>query len=258
MPAFFDSLSDSLRDWALKQQVFFIASAPRFGKHVNVSPKGLPASTFTVLDPNTACYIDATGSGAETIAHLYETNRCTVMFCSFEKNPRIMRFFCTGTVIEFTEPEYESLLERMGKEHVDGARAVILLHIFKVQTSCGYGVPLLKELEAHEANEDGPRAILEDRKTLGHWASKKVEEGGMAEYRAKNNARSLDDMAGLKAARRTNGEVIWLEDLKIYLRRLSQQWDVLLIGMMLAFFILMVGGGLPMLKERLTPLVGLW
>lgn len=135
MPAFFDSLSDSLRDWALKQQVFFIASAPRFGKHVNVSPKGLPASTFTVLDPNTACYIDATGSGAETIAHLYETNRCTVMFCSFEKNPRIMRFFCTGTVIEFTEPEYESLLERMGKEHVDGARAVILLHIFKASLS---------------------------------------------------------------------------------------------------------------------------
>lgn len=132
MVQFFDSLSDSLRDWALKQQVFFIASAPRYGKHVNVSPKGLPASTFTVLDPNTACYIDATGSGAETIAHLYETGRATVMFCSFDKNPRIMRFFCTGKVIEFDQPEYQGLLDKMGKQHIAGARAVILLHIFKV------------------------------------------------------------------------------------------------------------------------------
>lgn len=132
MVAFFDSLSDNLRDWALKQQVWFIASAPRFGQHVNLSPKGLPASTFTVLDPNTACYIDATGSAAETIAHLYETNRATVMFCSFDKNPRIMRLFCTGKVIEFDHPEYEEYLQKMNKKHVSGARAVILLHIFKV------------------------------------------------------------------------------------------------------------------------------
>lgn len=132
MVQFFDSLSDSLRDWALKQQIFFIASAPRYGKHVNVSPKGLPASTFTVLDPNTACYIDATGSGAETIAHLYETGRATVMFCSFDKTPRIMRLFCMGRVVEFDREEYKTLLERMRKEHVVGARAVIVLHIFKV------------------------------------------------------------------------------------------------------------------------------
>ena len=132
MPKFYDSLSNELRDWALTQQVFFIASAPRFGKHVNISPKGLPASTFTVLNPNTACYIDATGSGAETIAHLYETRRATVMFCSFDKSPRIMRLFCTGRVVEFDDSQYQSLLTQMSKAHVDGARAVILLDIFKV------------------------------------------------------------------------------------------------------------------------------
>lgn len=129
---FYDSLSEDLRDWALRQQIFFIASAPTFGKHVNVSPKGLPASTFTVLNPNAACYIDATGSGAETIAHLYETNRATVMFCSFDKTPRIMRLFCTGRVVEYDQPGFEALLKRMGKERIDGARAVILLDIFQV------------------------------------------------------------------------------------------------------------------------------
>ena len=133
MVKFYDLIPDSLRDWALEQQIFFTASAPRFGKHVNISPKGLPASTFTVLDPNTACYIDATGSGAETISHIYETNRVTVMFCSFDKSPRIMRFFCIGRVVETDQPEYPLLLQKMGKEDIAGARAVIVLNIFKVR-----------------------------------------------------------------------------------------------------------------------------
>lgn len=274
MVQFFDSLSDSLRDWALNQQVFFVASAARFGKHVNVSPKGLPASTFTVLDPNTACYIDATGSGAETIAHLYETKRATIMFCSFDKSPRIMRFFCTGEVIEFDQPRYHDLLKKMGKDHVDGARAVILLHIFKVseiacfaressadnhqvQTSCGYGVPWLKELDDLEARNEGHRAKLEDRKTLGHWASKQVEDGAMEKYRAKNNARSLDNTAGLAAARRTNGELLWFEDMKLYLRRVSQQWDAVLIGVLIAFAIMLIGGELPAIKQGLLAYAGI-
>ncbi|GAB7350732.1 hypothetical protein MBLNU459_g1283t2 [Dothideomycetes sp. NU459] len=204
MAKFYEELTEELRNWALKQQVFFVASAPLFGEHVNVSPKGLPASTFTVLDSNTACYIDATGSGAETIAHVYETKRATIMFCSFDKTPRIMRLFCTGRVIEYDQPGFGTLLKRMGKDSVSGARAVILLNIFKVQTSCGYAVPLLTDASELEANHDGVHARLEDRKTLGHWASKQVEKGELKGYQAQKNSQSLDGLGGLKAARRDN------------------------------------------------------
>lgn len=132
MVKYFDSIPDHLRDWALEQQVFFTASAPLAGKHVNVSPKGLPATTFTIFDPNHAAYIDATGSGIETVSHVYENGRITVMFCSFGKSPRIMRFFCTGKVVEYDQPEFDPLLERMAKRRVEGARAIIMLDVFKV------------------------------------------------------------------------------------------------------------------------------
>ena len=132
MPKFYDSLSDDLRDWALAQPLFFVASAPLTGRHVNVSPKGLPRRTFAVLSPNQAAYLDHAGSGAETMSHLYENGRVTVMFCSFGASPRIMRFFCTGRVVEFDQPDFAGLLQRMGKVEFDGVRAVIVLDIFKV------------------------------------------------------------------------------------------------------------------------------
>jgi len=79
----------------------------------------------------------------------------------------------------------------------------------------------------------------------------------MEAYRAKNNARSLDNTGGLKAARRTKGEMVWLEDIKLYCRRLGQQWDAIIVGMLLAFLLLLVGGGVPALEARLKSLVGL-
>ena len=117
---------------ALSQQVFFTASAPLTGRHVNISPKGLPSSTFSIFDPNHAAYVDATGSGSETISHVYENGRITIMFCSFATSPRILRFFCTGEVIEWDDGRFEGLLRKMGKERIEGARAVILLDVFKV------------------------------------------------------------------------------------------------------------------------------
>ena len=131
MVHFYDNISDELRDWALQQQVFFIASAPLTGSHVNLSPKGLPASTLHVFDKNTVGYIDATGSGIETISHVYENGRATIMFCSFDKNPRIMRWFCKGRVVEWDMPEYEDLIKQMGKSEITGARAVIMLNVWK-------------------------------------------------------------------------------------------------------------------------------
>ena len=120
---------------ALEQQVFFTASAPLHGKHINVSPKGLPSATFSIFDPNHAAYVDGTGSGGETVSHLYENGRITIMFCSFLTTPRILRFFCTGKVVEFDQPQFEPLIRKMGMEKITGARAVILLEVFQVSLS---------------------------------------------------------------------------------------------------------------------------
>jgi hypothetical protein len=135
MPQFYNSFPVHLQEWALQQPLFFTSSAPLRGKHVNVSPKGLASSTFTVFDENHAGYIDATGSGIETISHIYENGRVTIMFFSFDKNPRVLRLFCRGRVVEVdNKPEFENTVSRMGKKDnvVAGARAVILLDIWQV------------------------------------------------------------------------------------------------------------------------------
>lgn len=136
MGKFYDSIPDNLRDWALCQSVFFVASAPLRGRHVNLSPKGLPDSCFAILDSNQAAYIDSTGSGCETISHVRENGRVTVMFCSFDASPRILRLFCTGTVVEWDQPEFFRYSQRMAKPQTVGARAIIKLDVFKVSTHC--------------------------------------------------------------------------------------------------------------------------
>jgi hypothetical protein len=132
MVKFYESLTPDLTEWCMAQPLFYIASAPLYGSHINISPKGLPSTTFSILGPNKAAYIDATGSGAETIAHLYENGRCTVMFTSFDQSPRILRLFCKGRVIEFWEDGFLEITREMGMEVPVGARAVIVLDIFKV------------------------------------------------------------------------------------------------------------------------------
>jgi len=107
-------------------------------------------------------------------------------------------------------------------------------------------VPLLSDLPETEV-ANGIRARLEDRKTLGHWASQQIEKGVMDEYRAKNNARSLDDLGGLKAARRLRGEHLLLCDIEIWLKRVLQQWDAMLLGALLAVFAFVF---LPSLRHR--------
>lgn len=138
MPQFYDHFPDHLQEWALRQPLFFTSSAPLTGRHVNVSPKGLTSSTFAIFDRNHAGYVDATGSGVETISHIYDNRRVTIMFCSFDKNPRILRLFCRGTVVEVDDPDFENTVHRIGKKVLPGARAIILLDIWKVsQSHCG-------------------------------------------------------------------------------------------------------------------------
>ncbi|KAK2735613.1 hypothetical protein FQN55_002197 [Onygenales sp. PD_40] len=198
----FPALSPDLSAWLLNQPVFFVASAPLSAKHINLSPKGLPSASFAVLSPNAAAYVDATGSGNETISHLRENGRITVMFCSFDASPRILRLFCTGTVIEWNEPAFHPLLSRMGLEgkHLESARAIISLDIFKVQTSCGYGVPRLALTTDPSTHQ--PRPYLQDRETLGHWASQKIASNKLHEYQHEVNYDSLDGLPGLRAAMR--------------------------------------------------------
>lgn len=138
MPKFYPSISDDLRDWVLRQSVFFVASAPLQGRHINLSPKGLPDASLAILGPNEAAYIDATGSGSETISHVRENGRITVMFCSFDTAPGIVRFFCNGSVIEWDQPEFPQYLDRMGGKAVVGARAIIHLDVFKVGSPASF------------------------------------------------------------------------------------------------------------------------
>ncbi|KAL7935655.1 pyridoxamine phosphate oxidase family protein [Trichoderma chlorosporum] len=135
MVHYYDSLSDDLRDWALQQKVFFTASAPLKGRHVNVSPKGLLDATFHIFDPNHAAYLDTPGSGIETVSHVYENKRITLMFCSLDEKPRIMRLFCTGIIVERTDPKFPELFKSIGNGDfpLAGIRAIVMLEILQVR-----------------------------------------------------------------------------------------------------------------------------
>ncbi|RHZ46067.1 pyridoxamine 5'-phosphate oxidase family protein [Aspergillus thermomutatus] len=238
MPHFYPSISPELRDWALRQSVFFVASAPLRGKHVNLSPKGLPDASFAILSPNEAAYIDATGSGSETISHLRENGRITVLFCSFDAAPRILRFFCNGSVIEWDQPEFPNYLERMGNKKVLGARAIIRLDVYKVQTSCGYGVPQLALALDPETHE--PKPYLKDRETLVHSVRNKVEKNQLRSYQQQWNVRSLDGLPGLWSAIKDNGRSVWVGRARNWLRHHGEEIEMVKTSLLCLFFAMTV------------------
>jgi hypothetical protein len=234
MPAYFPSLSDNLAQWALAQPLFYIASAGTHGRHVNVSPKGYPGETLAVLNPNLVAYLDYTGSGSETISHIYENGRATLMFCSFGQNPRILRLFCKGRVVEADEnkEEFDSWVVKMEKEDsmTKGVRAVILLDIWKVQTSCGYGVPQVPK--AATALEQDGFINMDIRRTLQGWNASQIDKNQMAEYQVKNNSRSLDNLPGLRSARRKKGEWMVIGDLIARLQQREELFSGMIIGIL--------------------------
>src|SRR5204862_5486392 len=107
------AIPDELAAFHAAQRRFFLATATTDGGHVNLSPKGL--DTFAVLDPNTVAYLDLTGSGVETIAHLRENGRITFMFCAFDGKPNIVRLYGRGEALPTGEPEADTLLPRFGE-----------------------------------------------------------------------------------------------------------------------------------------------
>ncbi|KAJ2918119.1 hypothetical protein MD484_g2293, partial [Candolleomyces efflorescens] len=132
-------IPDSLIEWVKKQHIFWVASAPLSAEgHVNISPKGV-AGTFHIESPTKVWYEDLSGSGAETIAHIRENGRVTILFNAFDGPPRILRLYCTGSYYELGSPEYDALLPPGTRQ--PGSRAVIILKVYKVATTCGYSVP---------------------------------------------------------------------------------------------------------------------
>ena len=177
----FETLNDNLTRFVLRQPMFFVASAPSGdGGHVNLSPKGL-AGSLAVVDRSTVAYLDLTGSGVETIAHIRDNGRVTLMFCAFEGPPMILRIYGRGETVLPGDPGFADLRARFPEDRA-AVRAVVVVHVDEVRTSCGYGVPFM----TYEGDRDDQE----------RWAERKGAAGILA-YRAEKNARSLDGLPGL-------------------------------------------------------------
>ncbi len=170
----YPALTDALQRWIDKQRVFFVGTAAQSGR-VNVSPKG--QDSLRILDESTLLWLNLTGSGNETAAHLANSNRMTLMWCAFEGPPRILRVYGTAKTIHPRDAEWETCSRHL--QAPLGARQYYKLAIELVQTSCGYAVPLM--------------AFQEQRDTLTRWAHKRGEEG-IRTYWDENNRTSLDGL----------------------------------------------------------------
>jgi hypothetical protein len=146
MGKIYDRIDERLRGFIEKQPVFFTGTAPLAGDgHVNLSPKGLAAS-FAVLDDLTVGYLDLGGSGAETIAHLRENGRITLMWCAFEDPPRIVRIHGTGTPVFRDDPRWTELLAHFGEDmrRRTDLRAVVTVRAERISDTCGFAVPYME------------------------------------------------------------------------------------------------------------------
>jgi hypothetical protein len=176
----YTELDDGLREFIGEQRVFFVATAPLSADgHVNLSPKGL--DTFRVLGPRRVAYLDLTGSGVETLAHLRENGRMTLMFCAFNGPPRILRLFGRGRAFEPGDEGWEEV--RRGFPDYAGTRSVVVLEVERIADSCGYAVPLYE--------------YVGERRQLTDWAERKGVDG-LRRYRSEKNRRSLDGLPGLR------------------------------------------------------------
>lgn len=169
----FDQLTSKHIDFIKAQQMYFVASAGAEGR-VNLSPKGL--NSFSISDSNTVHWLNLTGSGNETAAHVLENQRMTIMFCSFTKQPLILRLFGEATMVYKDQPGWDDLVEKF-PENI-GSRQIFTLAIEMVQTSCGYGVPYYD--------------FVSERDTLNKWAERKQSKLGLKKYIKDNNSLSID------------------------------------------------------------------
>ncbi len=182
MSKVFPEITPELREWIERQPMCFVATAPLAADGLlNCSPKGLGG--LTVLDPLTVGYVDFTGSGVETIAHVRENGRIVIMLCAFSGAPRILRLHGRGEVVTPGSAKWAHLSQRFTLG--PGARALVLAHLTRIADSCGWGVPVFE-------------AATSDRDTLRRWAESKGEDGVKA-YRAEKNRVSLDGLPGVES-----------------------------------------------------------
>jgi hypothetical protein len=200
MGKLYAELDERLTEFIADQPVYFVATAPCLstsgaGGHVNVSPKGY-RGTFAVLGPRTVAYLDLTGSGAETVAHIRQNGRITIMFCSFSQRPMILRLYGRGRAVLPGEQEWRGLLGSFAWEAGDhGAgddrgdrgdrRAIVVVELDRISDSCGYAVPLMD--------------LRGERDLLMRWSEKKTQDG-LERYRAERNALSIDGLPALPAS----------------------------------------------------------
>jgi hypothetical protein len=177
----FEQIDDKLKSWIDDQQMFFVGTAPLAADgHINCSPKGL--DSLAILGPNTVAYLDLTGSGAETIAHLRENGRIVIMFCAFDGAARIVRLHGRGTPIFPGASGYDELAGHFPE--LPGIRSIIRIDVARVSDSCGYGVPLYD--------------FKAQRKSLVKGWEQRGEEGVIA-YQQQNNLLSLDGLPAVVA-----------------------------------------------------------
>lgn len=206
MVVFYDEIPESLVEWIKGQRVFWVATAPMNAHgHINLSPKG-GEDTFHVVHSKRVYYEDLTGSGVETISHLRENGRITILFNAFDGPPRIMRLWGIGTVYEYGTPEYNALIQPATRQ--PGSRAAIVVDVLKVSSSCGFAVPLYNfvahRTRLHRFNEtkervDRAHALPPDSEDLDVQQID-VPSNSLREYWLRNNTKSLDGLPGLLTA----------------------------------------------------------
>ncbi len=175
----FDTITKPMQDFVARQHVFFVATAPSGADgRVNLSPKGY--DSFTILDDQRVAYLDLTGSGAETIAHVRQNGRITFMFCAFDGKPNIVRFYGRGRVVLPGEEQWDELRVRF--ETTGAVRSIIVADIDRTSNSCGYSVPFMD--------------FVEERHQLLDWAGDKSDDD-LERYWAEKNATSIDGLPAL-------------------------------------------------------------
>lgn len=171
MGSVLESIDNTLAAWLLAQPVYFVASAPLSGDgHINVSPKGMDG-TFAILDGQTVAYLDYTGSGAETIAHVRENKRITIMFTAFSGKPTAMRLHGHGRVVLAGDDEFAVLRARFSKDRTLGQRAIVVVEVNRVANSCGYSVPLM-DFQADRDILDRSHARRDQEYFDAYWRTK--------------------------------------------------------------------------------------
>ncbi|MCV7097274.1 pyridoxamine 5'-phosphate oxidase [Mycobacterium kubicae] len=175
----FSRIDEALREFMAKQAMFFVATAPSVGGRINLSPKGY-RDTFAVLDEHTVAYLDLFGSGVETIAHLRDNGRITIMFCSFSRNSRILRLFGTGRVVRPDDAEFERVATHFAEPH-PGLRAAIVVDVERIADACGFAVPYYE--------------LVDERPVLDAHHAKAPPEAYVSAL--ERNQRSIDGLPGL-------------------------------------------------------------